>query len=122
MLRSKRFLRILLAAGALCAAPQAGAMDCELYYEGGPWPLLPSKWWCDGNPWIETPVSKWTKKGMGITWPYQNSHAPMAWVVCKYDLFPEQRSVSWHTYYKVDGIWFPYPIDTCEFFCYGQHT
>lgn len=65
MLSPTRWLNIILAAAALCAAPQAGAMRCEPVFAGGPPPQNPSKFACLGDPAVGTPVSFWRKKDMG---------------------------------------------------------
>jgi hypothetical protein len=57
MLSRNRWLRIVLAAAALCAAPQAGAMRCEMVFSGGPFPLNPSKFACLGDPAVGTEPS-----------------------------------------------------------------
>ena len=94
----------------------------ELIFVGGPPPLNPTQWQCLGNPYVGTPVSRWMNFGMGISWPNQANHMPFAWVACQYTYYPEDRRVSWHTFYKVDGVWYPYPVDRCFFWCAGNEA
>lgn len=116
---NKQLLRILLVAGALCAAPEAMAMQCEMLWSG--YYTRPSTWQCYGYPPVSTPVSFWRSPGMGLTWPNQNSNAWVGYAVCEYSYSPD-RNVSWHTFYKQNGEWQPYAVDRCYFFCTGQHT
>lgn len=45
---------------------------------------------------------------------------PHAWVVCKYNYLIGDRWVSWQTYFqKADGVWYPFPLDKCYFWCGG---
>ncbi len=102
--------------GIFAGAPAQG-MQCEMLYSGGPPPELASQWACLGDPAIRTPISFWTKNGMGITWPNQNSHGPAPFVVCKYTLiFLWPRYVTWQTF---DSAGNPYPVDRCDFYCLG---
>jgi hypothetical protein len=112
-------LNMALVVLALFAAAPASAMQCEKLFEGAPPPELPTQWACLGNPAIKTPVSFWKQFGMGITFPNQASHAPHAFVVCKYTLYLGQRHVTWQTYFYENSTWYPYPLDGCVFYCIG---
>jgi len=108
---------ILIGFGLFEAAP-ARAMRCELVYLGGPGD--PSKWFCEGEPFVSTPVSFWRSPGMGMSWPNNGSHRPIAWVVCEYGFYNGQRHVTWQTFFQGgDGVWYPYPLDRCDFYCFS---
>jgi hypothetical protein len=121
MTKGKPHLKFVAIGLVLCAAEPAGAMACEELWVPEPNPTM---WVCEGNPSQMTPCSFWKKYGMGIGYPNQNPHAPVAWVSCQYSYYPSQRRVTWQTYYSqvVNGVtvWLPYDLDQCNFFCYSQ--
>lgn len=106
-------LALLVGIGLFETVP-AHAMACEMIYSGTG-TNNPSKWFCVGEPSVSSanPVSYWTSPGMGMSWPNQASHNPVAWVVCEYSYFFGTRHVTWQTFYQGN----PYPTDICYFQC-----
>jgi hypothetical protein len=121
MSRKNRRLKLALAALALCASAPASAMRCELMFLGS-WGGKPTTWFCEGEPFVSSPASFWGKFGMGMSWPNQGSHNPVAWVACRYNYYLGIRHVTWQTHFLKKGVWHPYPLDRCDFYCTGTHT